>query len=127
MSAEYTGLIGVLISAGLVIFYLLGIRFRSKRSANARSHGETAVQPIMGNPVIGDRILAMRHGMDDTLELDTKHYYFTHDTGGDLCAWHFKKPAYLTEEQLILKFNNEPRFLTWLENQGVAVRVTQWW
>ena len=77
--------------------------------------------------VVGDRLIASRYGNDDTLEADDEFYYFTHDTGGDLCAWKFKKPPAVTEQQMIDVFNSERAFLNWVSHQGSDVEVTYWW
>ena len=78
-------------------------------------------------PVVGDRLIASRYGNDDTLETDDEYYYFTHDTGGDLCAWKFKRPPRVTEQQIVDAFKTQSAFLRWMSEKGSRIEVTPWW
>ncbi len=79
------------------------------------------------SPVVGKRLIASRYGNDDTFEADDEFYYFTHDTGGDLCAWRFKKPDRVNEQQMLQAFQTERNFLQWIQSKGSEISIQYWW
>ena len=127
MNSNFVGIIGLIGTALLIVLFILAIGTKSRRwstqtSVNAEPRPNNAAPPI-----IGSYILATRYGNDDTLEADANHYYFTHDTGGDLCVWKFKKPNAVTEAQIIEAFNETTGFMGWIEHNGGKPQITGWW
>ena len=127
MGNELVGITGLLFVLALLVAYAMALGSNQHRVSSVSQSMTQVTKLQSGGPVIGNRILAVRYGNDDTLEADTNHYYFTHDTGGDICAWKFKKPPLTSEKELIEIFVKEDMFLGWLEAQGSKTTVTQWW
>ena len=92
MDSDITGLVGLLGSLILITIYIFAVRTKSVRRVGEIPRNAQPNFNVSGQPVIGTRILATRYGNDDTLEADENYYYFTHDTGGDLCAQVQKNP-----------------------------------
>ena len=127
MDSDITGLVGLLGSLILITIYIFAVRTKSVRRVGEIPRNAQPNSNVSGQPVIGTRILATRYGNDDTLEADENYYYFTHDTGGDLCAWKFKKPKRVSEKQMVEAFNTKQAFLGWIESKGADPQVTPWW
>ena len=127
MGNELVGITGLLFVSALLVAYAMALGSNQHRVSSVSQSMMQVTKLQSGVPVIGNRILAVRYGNDDTLEADTNHYYFTHDTGGDICAWKFKMPPLTSEKELIEIFAKEDLFLGWLEAKGSKTTVTQWW
>ena len=127
MSNEFVGVTGLLFVTALLVAYALALGSKRHRVSSVSQSVKQATKLQSVVPVIGNRILAERYNQHDTLEADTDYYYFTHDTGGDICVWKFKMPPLTSEEQLIQIFTQEDMFLRWVEAKGSKTTVTQWW
>ena len=127
MGNQLVGITGLLFVSALLVAYAMALGSKQHRVSSVSQSMTQATNLQSGVPVIGNRILAVRYGNDDTLEADANYYYFTHDTGGDICAWKFKMPSQTSEKQLIEVFAKEDLFLGWLEAKGAKTTVTQWW